>query len=129
VIILDANEKISAFQWKLALWKRRVAKDNYANFPTLENAVLSGEGVLETVPDWIQCDILSHLENPMHSFDDYFVEDELKNGQLFRNPYTFNLDSTDDADMQKDDFIDFQSKALLKHVFPNQYHVYWNVHL
>jgi hypothetical protein len=48
------------------LFGRRVAKDNYANFPTLENVVLSGEGVLETVPDWIQGDILSHLEILMH---------------------------------------------------------------
>jgi hypothetical protein len=55
--------------------------DNYANFPSLENVVLSGEGVLETVPDWIQGDISSHLENLMHSFDDYFVQDELKNDQ------------------------------------------------
>jgi hypothetical protein len=46
VTVLDANEKITAFQQKLALWKRRVAKDNYANFPALENVVLSGEGVL-----------------------------------------------------------------------------------
>jgi hypothetical protein len=52
VTVLDANEEIAAFQQKLALWKRRVAKDNYANFPSLEN-VLSGEGVIETVPDWI----------------------------------------------------------------------------
>jgi hemerythrin-like domain-containing protein len=51
VTVLDANEKIAAFQQKLALWKRHVAKENYANFPTLENVVLSGEGVLETVPD------------------------------------------------------------------------------
>jgi hypothetical protein len=55
-------EKIAAFQQKLAHWKRRVAKDNYDNFPTLENFVLSGDGVIETVPDWIQGDILSHLE-------------------------------------------------------------------
>jgi hypothetical protein len=79
VTFLDSNEMIAAFQQKLALWKRRVAKDNCANFPTLEKVVLSGECVLETVPDWIQCDILSHLENLMHSFDDYFVQDELKN--------------------------------------------------
>jgi hypothetical protein len=55
-----------------------MAKDDYANFPTLENVVLSGEGVLKTVPDWIQGDILSYLENIMHSFDDYFIQDELK---------------------------------------------------
>jgi hypothetical protein len=54
VTVLDANEKIAASQQKLALWKRRVAKDNYANVPTVENVVLSGEGLLETVPDWIQ---------------------------------------------------------------------------
>jgi hypothetical protein len=35
VTVLDANEKIAAFQKKLALWKGRVAKDNYAYFPTL----------------------------------------------------------------------------------------------
>jgi hypothetical protein len=67
--------------------------------------------VLETVTDWIQGDILSHLENLMRSFDDHFVEDELKNDQWIRNPFTFNLDSMDDADMQKDDLIDLQSKV------------------
>jgi hypothetical protein len=46
VTVLDANDKIAAFQQKLALWKRRVAKDDYANFPSMENVVLSGEGVL-----------------------------------------------------------------------------------
>jgi hypothetical protein len=81
VTVLDVNEKIAAFQQKLALWKRCVAKDNYANFPTLENVVLSGGGMLEMVPDWIEGDILSHLENLMHSFDKYFVQDELKNDQ------------------------------------------------
>jgi hypothetical protein len=118
VTVLDANEKIAAFQ--PSLWKRRVAKDNYPNFPNLENVILSGEGVLETVPDWIKGDILSHLETLMHSFDDYFVQDEFKNDQWIRNPFTFNLDSMDDADMQKDDLIDLQSKALLKQGFSNQ---------
>jgi hypothetical protein len=114
VTVLDVNEKIAVFQQKLALWKRRVATENYANFPNLENVVLSGGGVLETVPDWTQGDILSHLKNLMHSFDEYFIQDELKNDQWILNPFTFNLDSMDDADMQKDDIIDFQSKALLK---------------
>jgi hypothetical protein len=50
VTVLDANEKIAAFHQKLALWKRRVAKDNHANFPTLENVVLSGGGVLRDGP-------------------------------------------------------------------------------
>jgi hypothetical protein len=93
VTVLDTIEKIAAFQQKLAHWKRRVAKDNHANFPTLENVVLSGEGVLDTVSDWIQGHILSRLENLMHSFVDYFVQDELKNDQWIRNPFTFNLDS------------------------------------
>jgi hypothetical protein len=54
----------------------------------------------------------------MHSFDDYFDQDELKNDQWIRNPFNFNLDSMDDADMQKDDLIDLQSKALLKQDSP-----------
>jgi hypothetical protein len=56
----------------------------------------------------------------MHSFDDYYVQDELKNDQWIRNPFTFNLDSMDDADMQKDDLIDLQSKTLPKQGFVNQ---------
>jgi hypothetical protein len=56
----------------------------------------------------------------MHCFDDYFVQDELKNDQWIRNPFTFNLDSMDDADMQKEDLIDLQNKALLKQGFSNQ---------
>jgi hypothetical protein len=88
--------------------------------PALENVVLSGEGVLQTVPDWIQGDILSHLEKLMHSFDDCFVQDELKNDQWIRNPFTFNLDSVDDANMQKHDLIDLQSKTLLTQGFSNQ---------
>jgi hypothetical protein len=120
VTVLIANEEIAAFQQTLALWKRRVAKDNCANFPTLENVVFSGEGVLETVPDWIQGDILSHLENLMLSFDDYFVQDELKYDQWIPNPFAFNLDSMNDADMQKVDLIGLQSKALLKQGFSNQ---------
>jgi hypothetical protein len=43
VTVLDANEKTAAFQQKLAPWKRRVAKDNYANFPALENMLFSLE--------------------------------------------------------------------------------------
>jgi hypothetical protein len=56
----------------------------------------------------------------MHSFDDYLVQDELKNDQWIRNPFTFNLDSMDDADMQKNGLIDLQSKASLKQGFSNQ---------
>jgi hypothetical protein len=55
----------------------------------------------------------------MHSFDDYFVQDELKNDQCIRNPFIFNLDSMGDADIQ-DDLIDLQSKALLKQGYSNQ---------
>jgi hypothetical protein len=76
--------------------------------------------MLETIPDWIQGDILSHLENLMHSFDHYFVQDELKNDQWIQNSFTFNLDSMDDADIHKDDLIDLQSRALLKQGFSNQ---------
>ena len=39
--VLDGNEKIAAFQLKLVLWKKRLAKGNYANVPTLENILLS----------------------------------------------------------------------------------------
>jgi hypothetical protein len=56
----------------------------------------------------------------MHCFDDYFVQDELKNDQWILNPFTFNLDSMDDGDMQKDDLIDLQRKALLKQGFSSQ---------
>jgi hypothetical protein len=56
----------------------------------------------------------------MHSFDDYFVQDELKNYQWIQNPFTFTFDSMDNADMQKDDLVDLQSKALLKQGFSNQ---------
>jgi hypothetical protein len=56
----------------------------------------------------------------MHSTDDYFDQDKLKNDQWIRNPFTLNLDWMDDADMQKDDLIDLQSKALLKQGLSNQ---------
>jgi len=121
VTIMDAGEKITAFQKKLALWNRRVTQNNYANFPTLEN-LLTEEGLSEMVPEWIQGEISKHLENLMDSFGDYFAEDHdvLQNGKWIRNPFSFNLDSMDDADMKKDDLIDLQSKALLNQGFSNQ---------
>ena len=66
VTILDAREKISSFQSKLELWIRRVKKDNYSNFPTLETLVKENEGA--DTPEWIGEDIADHLENLVQEF-------------------------------------------------------------
>ena len=66
VNIIEAEENLRAFKKKLPLWKRRTEKDNFANFPLLDDCVskledVSGIGDI-SVPGELKQAIAMHLD-------------------------------------------------------------------
>lgn len=60
VNIIEAEENLRAFQKKLPLWKRRTEKDNFANFPLLDDCVSKIEDI--SVPGELKQAIAMHLD-------------------------------------------------------------------
>ena len=53
-------------------------------------------------------------------FRRYFERDHQQIEQWVRNPFTFDLNSMDDENGQKDSLIDLKSKAMLQQAFYSQ---------
>lgn len=64
---ITAREKLTAFIRKLPIWINRVDKRNFANFPLLEEVLVSDDE-----KNTIAIDIKNHLEKLSESFDGYF---------------------------------------------------------
>src|SRR2546425_12988545 len=59
VTILEAMEKIQSFQEELALWRRRAAVGNFANFPQFDE-ITSQQ--IYPADDVVRDNIIEHLE-------------------------------------------------------------------
>ena len=89
--IIPGSEKLTAFIHKLPVWKRRVEKCNFANFPTLEGIIVD-EDEQEDMSHVDQ--ICTHLDGLMTSFDDYSSYGDLNvasGGGWIRDPFLFNF--------------------------------------
>ena len=104
--IITASEKLAAFIHKLPVWKRRVEKCNFANFPTLDG-IIADQDEREDMP--LVDQICTHLDGLMTSFDGYFSHGDLNvvSGWI-RDPFLFNLDFIEDEDMVKDELIELK---------------------
>ena len=112
---MDAAEKLNAFLLKLSLWKCRLEVGNYANFPSLEDYILKDETRKESdIFLSMRKEFCSHLDALQTSFEGYFNLGSLKDEAWIRNRFLIDLNSIDDKDPNKDDFIDLRSSKLLQ---------------
>ena len=115
VTIMDAAEKLNAFLLKLSLWKCRLEVGNYADFPSLEDFILKDETRKESdIFVSMRKEFCSHLDALQTSFEGYFNWGSLKDEAWIRNPFLIDLNSIDDEDPNKDDFIDLRASKLLQ---------------
>ena len=75
--VTEAEEKMSAFQRKLKLWRQQLESNNFANFPFLDEVVSNGFAI----NDEVSCNELGllsvfteHLQKLPRSFEKYFPE-------------------------------------------------------
>jgi hypothetical protein len=118
VIVVDAVEKLQAFMSLLAVWKRRVEKDNCANFPCVEQVLAQGEtSATVSLPPSLKKSICDHLETLQTAFDNYFMLDDNNFDPWIRNPFRVDLNRIDDKDLAKDELIDLRTKQVLQMEF------------
>ena len=76
--VIEAEEKMSAFQRKLKLWRQRLENSNFANFPLLDEVVSNSSAI----NDEVSCNELhgllpvftENLQKLQRSFENYFLE-------------------------------------------------------
>ena len=119
VNVIEAEEKLSAFQKKLPLWRRRT-EDNFANFPLLDECVSGIEDNSEVggtaIPRELKQAIAMHLDELGKSFDGYFP-DQAQHPAWVRQPFTFGVATTDVNDQYLDDLIELQQSQTQQQLF------------
>ena len=97
------------------MWKRRVEKHNFADFPTLDG-IIADEDEQEDMPFVDQ--ICTHLNGLMTSFDGYFSHGDFNVASgWIRDLFLFNLDSIEDEHMAKDELIELKENQKVKMEF------------
>ena len=115
VTIMDAAEKLNAFLLKLFLWKCRLELGDYANFPLLEDLIWKDKTRKEShIFISMRKKFCSHLNALQTFFEGYFNLGSLKDEAWIRNPFLIDLNSIDDEDPNKYDFIDLRTSKLLQ---------------
>ena len=113
VTILEASEKLQAFQTKLELWAIRIEKKNFATFSNLDG-ICSPDCFVSA--DLIE-EIAGHLRALKSSFDNYFSIGMISTGDWITTPFITKLSEVDDDDPGKDELIEMKSSAALRHRF------------
>ena len=76
--VIEAEEKMSAFQRKLKLWRQLLQNNNFANFPLLDEVVRNGSAINDEVScnelQWLLLVFTKHLQKLQRSFKTYFPE-------------------------------------------------------
>jgi len=120
VNVIEAEEKLSAFRKKLPLWRRRTEKDNFANFPLLDECMSGIEDDSEVggtvIPRELKQSIAMHLDELGKSFDGYFP-DQTQHPAWVRQPFTFSVATADVNDQYLDDLIELQQSQTQQQLF------------
>jgi len=104
---ITAKEKLTAFSRKLSIWINRVAKINFANFPLLEEVLVS-----DAERNTIATEIKAHLQKLSESFDGYFATGDIDISEKWiLDPFIYNLDSMDDSNLLKDDLVQLRTNG------------------
>ena len=113
VTILEAAEKLQAFQNKLELWATRIEKRNFATFSNLD----SFSGHDSFVSTNLIEEMSGHLQALKKSFEDYFSIGMISTEAWIVRPFTTKLSDIDDDDLGKDELIEMQSSSGLRQRF------------
>ena len=113
VTILEASEKLQAFQTKLELWAIRIEKKNFATFSNLDG-ICSPDCFVSAV---LIEEIAGNLRALKSSFDNYFSIGMISTGDWITRPFITKLSEVDDDDPGKDELIEMQPSAALRHRF------------
>ena len=117
ITIIDAMERLQAFQAKLPLWKRRLETDNFANFPMLEEVITQNRiNNIETLSPSLRGNMCENLDRLQQSFKSY-CPDDLNFELWIRNPFLADLDAVCDDDLAKDDLIELRTMQMLRNDF------------
>ena len=106
---MEAMEKIKSFQEKLALWRRRAAVGNFANFLQFDEITFQQ---IYPAADVVRDNIIEQLEILKDNFDGYF-SDEFTNDVWVRSPFTVSLDRISDDDLVKDELLELRNNEKL----------------
>ena len=117
ITIIDAMERLQAFQAKLPLWKRRLETDNFANFPMLEEVITQSRiNNIETLSPSLRGNMCENIDRLQQSFKSY-CPDDLNFELWIRNPFLADLDAVCDDDLAKDDLIELRTMQMLRNDF------------
>lgn len=109
--IIEADEKLKAFQKKLQLWKRKTNSDNSVNFPLLDDCVNRIEDVCSigdiSVYAELKPAIATHLDELAKCLDGYFPVREPYPAWV-RQPFMFSIETADVNDEYLDVIIEMQ---------------------
>ena len=112
--VIEAEEKMSAFQRKLKLWRQRLENKN---FPLLDEVVSNGSAI----NDEVSCNELQrllpvftkHLQKLQKSFENYFPE-QMQYSAWVCQPFSYNTTIADINSPYTDDIIELQESEVKK---------------
>jgi len=120
--IIEVEENLKAFQKKLLLWKRQTVKNNFANFPLLDDCVnkiedVPGIGDISLLMEMKQA-IATHLDELAKAFDGYFPVRESYPAWV-RQPFTFCVETADINDELEylEEIIEIQHSQVQQQLF------------
>ena len=121
VNVIEAEEKICAFQRKLELWWQRPENDNFANFPLLDKIASSSRTAMNDKEDHnelqrLKSEFVEHLQKLQLSFKNYFP-DQRKYPELIRQPFAFDTTTVVTNNQHIDDIIELQESKVQKLYF------------
>ena len=116
--MITGREKISAFTGKLSIWKNRIDRGNYANFPKLDEVSTS----MTSLPENIMVQIKEHLQVLSQSFEGYFHHGDISDSHgWMQDPFLFTLDLMDENDQKKDDLVEMRASKKIKMEFESMH--------
>ena len=118
--VVEVEEKTSAFQRKLKLWRQRLENHNFAIFPLLDEVVSNGSAI----NDEVSCNELQgllpvftkHWQKLQRSFENCFPE-RMRYPAWVRQPFSYDTTTADINSPYTDDVIELQESEVKKRDF------------
>ena len=111
--IFRVEDKIEATIKKFEVWAKRVEKNSFTNFPTLQQFL---ESSCEKLPEQVKIELSVHVNTLAGRLREYFPAPDLKNNWI-RNPFTSKIEDLNLTEEEEDQLIDLSSNGTLKTVF------------
>ena len=117
ITIIDAKERLQAFQRILHLWQMRLKTFNFADFPMLEDVITPSQiNNIKTLSPSLRKNMFENLDRLQQSFKSY-CPDDLNFDLWIRNSFLADLDAVCDDDLAKNDLIELRTLQTLRNDF------------